>query len=253
MTREPASLPRVRWLAAIGLVLVVIVLLPPLEALARRYLFVESIQFSAFAIVAPALVVVGSPWGTGQRMVRLAQARQARQARLAPRRAVAFLMAWIAVAVSWRLPPVLDALQRHPLLTVLELATALPAGVGLWLELVPSRPFTPRAVRPLRAFMAALAMWSVWGVAYALGFATGAVVHGYDPAGSSLGTVSDQEIAVGLLWAVSGACFIPVIFAALLTWLRDGGGSDAESAADAAELTAPGGRGVRGWGRPAGR
>src|SRR5438046_1412207 len=52
----PRGLPgRRRWLAAIGLVLVLACLLPPLSVLARRHVFAESIQFSAFAMAGPAL------------------------------------------------------------------------------------------------------------------------------------------------------------------------------------------------------
>ena len=56
-----------RWLAAIGLVLVLASLLPPLSVLARRYVFAESIQFSVFAMAGPALIVLGAPW----RLLRL--------------------------------------------------------------------------------------------------------------------------------------------------------------------------------------
>ena len=56
-----------RWLAAVGLVLVLACLLPPLSVLARRYVFDESIQFSVFAMAGPALIVLGAPW----RLLRL--------------------------------------------------------------------------------------------------------------------------------------------------------------------------------------
>ena len=50
------------WLAAAGLALIVACLVPPLDGLARRYLFVESIQFCVFALAAPALIALGAPW-----------------------------------------------------------------------------------------------------------------------------------------------------------------------------------------------
>src|SRR5215471_8069604 len=68
---DPPRLPGWRrWLAAIGLVLVLACLLPPLSALARRYVFAESIQFSVFAMAGPALIVLGAPW----RFLRLSRA-----------------------------------------------------------------------------------------------------------------------------------------------------------------------------------
>ena len=44
------------WLTAAGIALIVACLVPPLSVLARRYLFVESIQFCVFALAAPALI-----------------------------------------------------------------------------------------------------------------------------------------------------------------------------------------------------
>ena len=56
--------------------------------------------------------------------------------------------------------------------------------------------------------------------------------------------------AVALVWAVSACCFVPVVFAALLTWLSGNGDPDEELqrlARDERQRPV-----VRGWGRPAG-
>ena len=240
-------------LAPAGLALMAVAILPPVETLARRYLVAESVQFCLLSMAGPALVVLGAPW----RLFRLsrAQAGQPSQAgvrhgladRLAARRAdhpsfvraMGFGAWWVGSCVCWRLPPVLDALARHPALILAELATLTPAGIGLWLELVNSPPLTPRLSRPPRAAIAALAMWSTWAIAYILGFAGGPVVHAYDGVGSSLSAVTDQELAAFVLWLVAGCCFVPVIFVSLLTWLGDGADPGEEPASP----------GVRGWGR----
>jgi cytochrome c oxidase assembly factor CtaG len=219
--------------------------------LARRYLFVESIQFCVFAMVAPVLVVLGAPWHlirgwpAADRLAhRLARVRR-RHASIVP--VLGYLAAWAAVCLCWRLPPVLDAVARHPLLVVLEAVTLGAAGTALWLELVPSPPLTPRVGRPQRAVVAVLAMWFTWAVAYVLGFAGHAVVGGYDGAGSHLTTVADQEIAVFLVWAAAGACFIPVVAVVGLTWLKEGAEASGEPAGDPVRA------GVRGWGWSAGQ
>jgi cytochrome c oxidase assembly factor CtaG len=252
--------PALAGLAPAGLALMAVAVLPPVETLARRYLVVESVQFCLLSMAGPALIVLGAPW----RLLRLSRGQaeepggrpdQARTHRgpadrLAARRldrpsfamAMGFGVWWVGVCVFWRLPPVLDALARHPTLIVAELATLSPAGVALWLELVNSRPLTPRVSRPRRAAIAALAMWSTWAIAFVLGFASGPVVHAYDGAGSSLSAVADQELAAFVLWLAAACCFVPVIFVALLTWLRDGADSGEEPARS----------GVRGWGRPPG-
>ena len=219
------------WLAAAGGVLLVLSVLP-LETIVGRYLFAQSIQFCAFAMVIPALAVLGAPWTP-------------RQGRLAFGGAMAAGVVYVGACLLWRLPPVLDALARHPVLQLPELMTLLLAGTVLWLQLVNSPTSAPRLTRPQRAAVAALAMWSTWVMAYLLGFANHAVIHAYDLSGSP-GAVADQEIAAALTWAVAGACFIPVISVTLLGWLRD-----SVAGAGPAEET-PAGRSVpavRGWGR----
>jgi cytochrome c oxidase assembly factor CtaG len=224
-----------RLLGVTGLVLVLACLLPPLDMLGRRYVFAESLQFCVFAMAGPALIVLGAPWrflrlsraGSGPRgpgpADRLAAARRDNRSF---GRATVFLIAFIAVCLAWRLPSVMDALARQPALVVPEALTLLAAGAGLWLELVDSPPVAPRLPRPGRAAVAALAMWSTWAVAYVLGFASHAIFHGYDAAGSGLSAVADQEIAVGLVWAVAGLCFVPVVITSMLGWM--GGGEDAD-------------------------
>jgi cytochrome c oxidase assembly factor CtaG len=240
-----------RWLAPVGLVLVLACLLPPLATLAQRYVFAESIQFSVFSMAGPALIVLGAPWrflrlsraGAGPDVARPGRGAgpaarppagladrltAARRDNRSFRRAAIFLLVFMAACLVWRLPPVMDALARQPALVGLEAVTLLTAGAALWLELVDSPPVAPRLPRPQRAAVAALAMWSIWIVAYVLGFASHAMFHAYRATGSGLGVVADQEIAVGLLWAVAGCCFVPVVIANMLGWLKDGEDADEE-------------------------
>ena len=228
VTAPPGPPGRRRWLAAIGLVLVLACLLPPLSMLARRHVFAESIQFSAFAVAGPALIVLGAPW----RLLRLSgpagRLAAAHRANRSFLRAGIYLLAFVGVCLAWRLPPVMDALARQPALIVAEAVTLLAAGAALWLEIVDSPPVAPRLPRPQRAAVAALAMWSIWIVAYVLGSASHAVFRAYDATGSGLGAVADQEIAVGLVWAVAGCCFVPVVMANMLGWLAGGEDADEE-------------------------
>jgi cytochrome c oxidase assembly factor CtaG len=219
---------RRQWLAVAGLLLVLACLLPPLVLLAHRYVFAESIQFTVFAMAGPALIVLGAPW----RFLRLSglasRLAAERRARRSIMRAAAVLAVFFAVCLFWRLIPVVDALSRQPALVLLEAVTLLLAGTALWLELVPSPPVEPRLPRPQRALIAALAMWSTWAVAYVLGFSSHGLFSAYDVAGSGPGAVGDQEIAVALVWAVAGFCFVPVVIVTMLGWLTSGEGPDEE-------------------------
>jgi cytochrome c oxidase assembly factor CtaG len=250
------------WLPVAGAALVIASLVPPLSTLARRYLWAESFQFSIFAMVGPALIVLGAPWrslGLSRRADRASPGWAEAPLRLADRlaasrdrrpsflRAAAVLAGFIGVSLAWRLPPVLAAVARLPGLVAAEAITLLAAGIGLWLELVRSPPLAPRLSGPHRAAIAAFAMWSTWIVAYALGFASSPVIAGY--AGTSgPGAVADQEIAAGLVWGVAGVCFLPVIFGGLFSWLKEGGDIGEELGRELQE--APARAGVRGWNSP---
>jgi hypothetical protein len=59
---------------------------------------------------------------------------------------------------------------------------------------------------------AAVAMWTIWVLAYILGFSRLAWFRAYAH-GARLSPVADQEIAAGIMWAVPALCFVPVVFA----------------------------------------
>ena len=241
------------WFAAAGLAAVVVCLVPPVATLAQRYVVAESVQFVVFAMVAPALVVLGAPWrllrlsrpdGTGGLAGRVAVARQEDRSFL---RASIFLIVFAAVTLAWRLPPVMDALARQPVLMAAEMVTVLPAGLGLWLELIPSPPLAPRLPRPHRAAVAALAMWFTWAVAYVVGFHNEAVFTAYASVpGRAVGLVADQELAVAIIWAVAGLCFVPVVIVTMMGWLA---GNDTDEELQRIVRDADQRAVVKGWGR----
>jgi len=279
---------RVRsWLALAAVLLIAAALVPPAGSSARHFEVAASLQFLIFAVAAPALLVLGAPWrllrlarqvvpgpaagspvrpaagsparraggrpsgGPGQPDQALPADRIARSRSRRPgaARGVAVLMTFAALAVAWRLPASVTALARHPWLVAAELATMLPAGVAVWLELVESPPLLPRLGRPQRAGIAAVSMWTVWTMGYLMGLSHVAWSAAFrHPQGSGLSTSADQQIATGLMWAVPALFFVPVIYAVIVTWLRDSEDPDDElrrtSSADSA------GAGARGWPRP---
>jgi cytochrome c oxidase assembly factor CtaG len=247
---------RKAWLVVAAAVLVLLSLIPPAGIYARRYVFAESLQFTVFATVVPALLVLSAPWRLlfprrfcGPRAD--GGGRAGRTAR--PRddsgflRGAVVLLAFIAVVIAWRLPVTVDALATQPGLAVAEMVTLVAAGGALWLELVESPPLLPRLPRPLRAAFAALAMWTIWILAYILGFSHVAWFPAYVHPGG-LSPVSDQEIATGIMWAVPALCFIPVVYVTVLTWLRDS--EDPDEALRAIVQAQPGQPKSGRWPRP---
>ena len=227
------------WLAVAGAVLAVGVLVPPGGTEARRYVFAQAVQFGVLAIVVPALIVLGGPWsGRGGSLVARAWSRWPGTAR-----SWAVLVGFIGVALAWRLPVAVNALVRYPVLTVAEAVALVGAGCALWLELVDSPPLRPRISRPLRAAFAALPMWSIWASAYVMGFSRATWFTALAHRGG-LGMVADQQIAAGLLFAIAGLSFVPVVYVSLFTWLRDpAAGADDLPAATGPAMPRP----PRGW------
>jgi cytochrome c oxidase assembly factor CtaG len=217
------------WLAAAAILLALGAGVPPVATAARHYAFAQALEFCLFAVVVPALLVIGAPWRlrvggqdrpTGSTLAdRVAMARSHRPGQ--PRAWMA-LIGFLAVVIAWRLPVAGNALARHPALTAAEAVTLIGAGVGLWLELVESPPLLPTIGRPLRAAFAAIPMWTIWAIGYIMGFSGGAwftaLAH---RSGHGLSTAADQEIASAILWAIPAVCFVPVVYFSLITWLRD--------------------------------
>ena len=201
----------------------------------------EALQFSLLAIGVPALMVLGAPWrflGLSAKSAssvdsegialldrprtvdRMAAARRRHPE---PVRSIVFLLLELAVLVAWRTPAGVDAVARHGWLSVVEAATLIGAGIGLWLELVESPPVTPRLDRPWRIVVAAVAMWTVWVTAYVLGLSDASVYQAFrHVAGRGLSVAADQALTTWVLWFTSLCAFLPVIFTNLVVWLRSG-------------------------------
>lgn len=237
-SERPVAVPERarRILACGGFLLLIVVLVPPLSSEARRYEFVEAIQFGILACLVPALLVLGAPWRflglarpqpsadppapAGAPPQLLDRLNESRRRHLGFVRSLAFAVVEIVVVVAWRMPVAVDGLARHAWLAPLEGACLLLGGLGLWLELVDSPPLSPRTSGPQRVLLAALVMWAIWISAYLVGLSQASVYGAYHHvAGVGLSFAADQEAATFVLFFVAAAVFVPVIFWLLLRWL----------------------------------
>jgi cytochrome c oxidase assembly factor CtaG len=188
-----------------------------------------SLQLGLLAIVVPALAVTGWPLAADRDRVPMLgrwAARRARHPELV--RALGFVALDVGAVVFWRLPAVADGVVHHRPLVAVEALTLVVAGVGLWLELVNCPPFTPRVARPWRAVLAALAMWGMWIDCYVVGLSATSWYRAFPHDAGGLSVEADQQLAVGVLFALALGAFIPVVFADVMAWLGQSGDPDDE-------------------------
>jgi cytochrome c oxidase assembly factor CtaG len=196
-----------RWCWAGAGVLMVLAGAAPLGHLATRQAWAEALQFSVLAFGVAPLAALGAPLGLRRRPVRTS--------RLAPRKGWGALAAFLVATVGWRLPAAVDAVATHRSLVVLEALTLVGASWPLWAALVGSPPAQALSQRPRRMALAALAAWSVWIFAYVVGFSSGPFYSVY----AGRGAMDSLELGVGVLFALSGAALVPVVFVNLVRWL----------------------------------
>ncbi len=243
----PALITRARlWSGIAGVILITSALLPPASSYARQYAFAQALQFAIFAVAGPALLALAIPRRTrppwlqgGRRPVRPAVSAAVR------------LIAFAAVAAIWRLPTAVGALARDPALAAAEMITLLAAGTAIWVELAGPRPASRQLPAPARAAMAAAATWTIWVLAYLTGMSGTswfAAYHRGAPGG--LSAAADQQIATAILWAVPAACFLPVVFRTVITWLGGTGSAEDQRRTAPAGTPATVPRPPRGWHSP---
>ena len=227
-------------LALVGVVLTVVFLVPPISTWAGRYQFVESLQFGVFAFVVPALLVSGAQWrriGLASPQAHLIDADGAVVSPDRPRlidriaiarvrsshqrRAVLVASLFAALSIFWRVAPIVDYLVRHPWVVWLEAVSLIALGIVLFTNLIESPPLKPGTLRPYRIGISAGVMWSAWVVAYLDGMSHVSWYHAFHHvAGHGISLSADQQLSAGLIWFVSAAVFVPIVFWNLVYWLQ---------------------------------
>ena len=227
-------------LGALGVFFWLIFVVPPVSSWARQYEFMQAVQFSFFAIIIPSLLVSGAPWrrlGIASREDhvvdidgKLASPQQlGMMDRLAVSRsrvighagAIALLVAFIGVAIFWRVAPVVDYTNQHLWMLIPESLSLVFVGVLFWLELIESPPVSPGVTRPFRIAMSAIAMWSIWVVAYLNAMSHDSWYRSFHHVmGHGVSLSADQQLTAGFMWALSAFAFLPVVFWNLIQWLQ---------------------------------
>ena len=215
-------------------------LVPPVSDWARRYEFVQALQYGLYAFWIPVLIVAGAPWrrmglASGEShvisddgvLVAPVQPRLidriafARGQVYGHRRTVAVTVVFMTFEIGWRVAPVVDYLVTHPWMTVLESFTLVASGLWLFFELIESPPLVPGVTRVYRIGVAAAVMWVGWVMAYLDGMSRNSWYHGFrHVAGRGISLAADQQLTAGMIWLVSAVVFMPIVFWNLIHWLQ---------------------------------
>jgi cytochrome c oxidase assembly factor CtaG len=218
-----------------GLLVIVVAIAGPLDRLADQLLWAHMVQHLLLLLVAPPLLVLGSPWlpvwrglplGMRRAVARPAlQARPLRPARSALRVLALPVGAFLAFNVDlwlWHVPAAYDATLRSPALHYTEHALFVATGLLFWAQVAPSWPFRRRLDVGGRLVYLLAASVSAWLLAVVLAFAPDAIYSAYASLPSRPGGISalaDQRIAAGIMWVPGSIPFVLFVLVDLYTFL----------------------------------
>jgi cytochrome c oxidase assembly factor CtaG len=237
----------------LGLVLLAVALLSPLEGLAGTLLTLHMAQHLLLTLVVAPLLALAAPalpsiWGLPSRLRplghRLRLPARWRAGLGAPGTAIVAAVAHVAVLWVWHLPPLYTAAIRSTPVHVLEHAMMLGSAFWLWSTLVSSGGPVRRP-----SPVAALALFVVATLSVGLGalltFSPHAVFPVYEAGAAAWGTTAleDQQQAGAMMWSLSGIVYMAAGAAVFGLWLarahrRDAGEVRTAVASGTAEVIA---------------
>ncbi|MGP7996459.1 MAG: cytochrome c oxidase assembly protein [Streptosporangiaceae bacterium] len=241
-----APLPRgLGWEATAfyaGVLTVLLALVSPLGYWSGTFIWVRVLQDIMLGVVAPSLIVLGAPWlvlrrGLGRRPAQpaaavLAEAEQAAAAAApGPRPEPPRLRSWpvavtalfIVVWCGWYLPVLYDAGLHHPVVLAAQAVSYLVVGVLFWLQLIGSRPFTPRFAPLYRVMLIAATVLASTVLGMVLGFGANVIYPGYRKVGHNhlLTVTGDQQLGGAELWVLVLLPYVIAGVSLLIKWLND--------------------------------
>lgn len=218
-----------------ALVVLVVALSSPLDALSERLFWAHMTQHILVMLVAAPLIVLSRPWvrlwrclplGARRRLARgLSQGR-----RTAPLRALsafvgrpaASLVLFSIVLLGWHLPAMFDATLRSSALHGLEHSLFFATAVLFFKQVIPSPPLRLSLAPPQRVLYAIAAMIVSWALAVVLALAPHALYPRYAHETARPGGISalaDQQLAAGIMWVPGSITFLIVVFVYVHRWL----------------------------------
>jgi len=208
-----------------GVALTLVVLERPFDGWADTWLSVHMTQHVLLMTVVPPLVVLGRPWPrmwlpfplSARRAVGGALSRSygfRRSAGFLKRPAVALAVQSAAVGI-WHVPQLYDAAARNEWVHVLEHVCFVAPALVFWGALLDAPPVRARIDHLHRSIWLAAAMVPSWILAIVLAFAAAPVYSVYP-------SLTDQQVAAGVMWVPGSLAYFVAAFAAVYRWLEPG-------------------------------
>jgi putative membrane protein len=206
-----------------GVALTFVVLEPPFDGWADTWLSAHMSQHIVLMTVVAPLVVLGRPWPRMWLPFPLS-ARRAVGGVLARspsfrRSAGVFVLPWVALAVQsatvgiWHVPRLYDAAAENEWIHVLEHVCFVAPALVFWGALLEAPPVRARIDHLHRAIWFTAAMIPSWILAVVLAFAPAPLYAAYP-------SMTDQQIAAGVMWVPGSLTYFVAALAAFYLWLE---------------------------------
>ena len=208
-----------------GVALAFVVLEPPFDDWADKWLSAHMSQHVVLMTVVPPLVVLGRPWPRMWLPFPL-RARRAVGGALSRsptfRRSAGFLKRpWVALAVQsamvalWHVPQLYDAAARNEWIHVLEHVCFVAPALVFWGALLDAPPVRARIDDLQRSLCFAAAMVPMWILAIVLAFAPAPIYAAYP-------SLTDQQLAAGVMWVPGSLTYFIALLVFFYRWLEPG-------------------------------
>jgi putative membrane protein len=222
--QTPAVRPRQVAAFYVGLTLVAIALVSPLDALAGALVSAHMAQHLVFLAVAPPLIVYAAPGLVMSSALPPAIHRALNRARrpLAVVSGVAVAVVAHAVVMwLWHLPGPYEAAVGNEWVHMLEHGSFFTSALLFWSCLVDPR--ARRRVAYPAAIAGAVTIWILsGGLGALLSFATRPLypVIAHDAASWGVGALADQQLAGVLMWVPAGFTYLVAIAVLFVRWME---------------------------------
>lgn len=212
-----------------GVVATFIVLEPPFDTWADRWLTVHMAQHVVLLTVVPPLVVLGRPWPRLWLVFPLGARRAVGGALagssvfrsvggMARRPPVALALQTTAIGV-WHIPLLYDAAVRSESVHVFEHVCFVAPALVYWGALLDAAPVRTRMDQLHRSMWFAAAMVPGWILALVLAFAGSPIYAVYH-------SMTDQQLAAGVMWVPGSLTYFIAALYCFYRWLEPSAGVD---------------------------